>query len=277
MKRTFYADHLSWSSSGYSFLSSSTTDPDLSKNPNAASWIRLEGIIAKAKIGDFSEINQVIDFYNTTQNAWVLKRTCIEMLGDIGTTTCFRRMTEELKGKLDPDKSLHFCSAFTAWGSLSAVPTIAFQYQKFIDSSDFKVVPLFLSSLLEPEWGRISNAPRPDDVDEYYDFVMNRYNDLKKRFGTDQVIMLNGEIFGVVPLAKLALTRLSDKPFDSTFQPFFRRRFEASTGIDCMRLFKDGMFQSLEASEVIEIFLQSPEVAKYQDGVRYFFGHRIPE
>ncbi|GJL49599.1 MAG: hypothetical protein NPIRA01_08260 [Nitrospirales bacterium] len=277
MKGTFYADHLDWTSYGYSFIPILANDPELSMDPNSSAWIRLEEIVNRSKLGNFTELNQVIAMYYTSQLGWVLKRTCIEVLGDISTTSIFHRMMADLKGYFDPDKAIDFCSAFRAWGSLSAVPTIAFQYHKFKGFDDFKVVPLFLSSLLESEWGPISNAPGADDIDEYYDIVMMRYNELKKRFGTDQVIVFNGKLFGVIPLANLALTRLSDSPFDRTFQRFFRRRFEASTGINCTALFADGIFQGLKAAEMIERFLGSSEAARYEDGVRYFFGHRIPD
>jgi hypothetical protein len=60
-------------------------------------------------------------------------------------------------------------------------------------------------------------------------------------------------------------------------QPFYRRRFEASTGIDCSGFYKDRNFQPLTAAAILEDFLESPEVARYEEGVRYFFGHRIPE
>jgi hypothetical protein len=54
-------------------------------------------------------------------------------------------------------------------------------------------------------------------------------------------------------------------------------RFEASTGVDCSGFFSGTRLQPLSVAGVVEQFLESPEAAKYKDGVRYFFGHRIPD
>ncbi|NVB40421.1 hypothetical protein G6O69_21455 [Pseudenhygromyxa sp. WMMC2535] len=58
-----------------------------------------------------------------------------------------------------------------------------------------------------------------------------------------------------------------------------RRRFEAATGIDCRAMFDPkvkGRWRPLQAAAIAERFLASPEAERYEDGVRYFFGHRIP-
>ncbi|NJK31974.1 MAG: hypothetical protein HC927_05885 [Deltaproteobacteria bacterium] len=57
---------------------------------------------------------------------------------------------------------------------------------------------------------------------------------------------------------------------------FFRRRFEASTGIDCSEFYSDGEFFPLVAAARLEAWIDSPEADRYEPGVRYFFGHRIP-
>ena len=40
---------------------------------------------------------------------------------------------------------------------------------------------------------------------------------------------------------------------------------------------KAGKLQPLSAAAIVEEFLESRESEKYEDGVRYFFGHRIPD
>jgi hypothetical protein len=59
--------------------------------------------------------------------------------------------------------------------------------------------------------------------------------------------------------------------------PFWRRKFEASTGTNCMRFYGNGAIQPLEAAATVEDFLEGAEAGKYEDRVRYFFGHRIPD
>ncbi|MEZ4271726.1 MAG: hypothetical protein R3C68_09935 [Myxococcota bacterium] len=57
----------------------------------------------------------------------------------------------------------------------------------------------------------------------------------------------------------------------------YRHKFEVATGIDCSEMFYERMPQPLVAAKIVEEFLESPDVDKYEDGVRYFFGHRIPD
>jgi hypothetical protein len=56
-----------------------------------------------------------------------------------------------------------------------------------------------------------------------------------------------------------------------------RRRFEASTGIDCHDFYVEQGFQPLSAARIAEDFLNGPQAAKYEEGCRYFFGHLIPD
>ncbi|QRK11042.1 hypothetical protein JQX13_13790 [Archangium violaceum] len=119
--------------------------------------------------------------------------------------------------------------------------------------------------------------PTEDALIAYEDRVLERYEELKRKFGTDQVILLHGERFSVVSVARRLLRSLNGSDFERAKRPFYRRRFEASTGIDCSPFYKDGEFQPLTAAAILEDFLESPEAARYEEGVRYFFGHRIPE
>ena len=52
---------------------------------------------------------------------------------------------------------------------------------------------------------------------------------------------------------------------------------EASTGIDCSGFYQEEKPQPLTAAAIIEDFLESSESQHYEKGVRYFFGHRIPD
>ena len=56
-----------------------------------------------------------------------------------------------------------------------------------------------------------------------------------------------------------------------------RRRFEPATGLDCSEIFADDTVHPLAAAAIAEEFLDSDAAARFEDGVRYFFGRRIPE
>jgi hypothetical protein len=53
---------------------------------------------------------------------------------------------------------------------------------------------------------------------------------------------------------------------------------EANTGLDCRGFYdRDFMLRPLAAAAIVEDFVESGEANKYLPGVRYFFGHRIPD
>jgi len=57
-----------------------------------------------------------------------------------------------------------------------------------------------------------------------------------------------------------------------------RMLLEATTGLNCRAFFDDsGRLQNLTAAAIVEEFLERGDTDRYQPGVRYFFGHRIPD
>ncbi|OBU66494.1 hypothetical protein A9K58_12110 [Stenotrophomonas maltophilia] len=60
--------------------------------------------------------------------------------------------------------------------------------------------------------------------------------------------------------------------------PFeLRRRFECATGIDCSCFYQERVFRPMHASALLEAFLEDSDAGGFESGVRYFFGHRIPD
>ena len=56
-----------------------------------------------------------------------------------------------------------------------------------------------------------------------------------------------------------------------------RHRLEAFTGLDCRPMLHPTGLRALTAAAILEDFLQSDAAANYEPGVRYFWGHRIPD
>jgi len=276
MKPFFYWEPTNWKGLGYFVPATLSDDPDLKKEESASLWLESQEILAQAKVGNFGRVERLLDIHAETKS-FLLRWACAQILGDVGTPSCFKRMMRELNGALDPDMAGNFCHAFEAWGGLSAVPAILQSYDRYFGFQKMDALPLLLSTIIEPQWGALTERPAEDEVVAYEERVMAQYEALKQKFGTDQVILLHGERFGVVSLARRMRRSLGDGDFEGAMQPFYRRRFEASTGIDCSSFYKDRNFQPLTAAAILEDFLESPEAARYEEGVRYFFGHRIPE
>jgi hypothetical protein len=194
-------------------------------------------------------------------------------LGDAGTSGCFEAIIRELIATSSTELTINFCDALATRGKLADVPLILESYEYVATIEDAAVIPSHLSNLLEPEVGAIADPSQLPSVDEYHAIVMERYQELATSFGTDQLSVLRGAEFGVVPLARQILDRARRPYFPSDLS----RRFSTSTGIDSAQFYKNKEFQPLSTAAVVEAFLDSPEAAKYEDGVRYFFGHRIPD
>lgn len=277
MTSPFYWDPTRWNDRGYFVPAAPADDPLLQKVGDVHFWMEAQEILARAKAGDFERLERLLDIRQATAGSHLLPWVCAQILGDAGTPSCFSRILREMDDSVDPNMTGAFCHALEAWGSLSAVPAIVQAYDRGFGAQIMDAVPLLLSSLLEPEWGPLSKFPKEDELIAYEDRVLERYEELKKQFGTDQLILLHGERFSVVSVARRLLRGLNGSDFERAKRPFYRRRFEASTGIDCSPFYKDGEFQPLTAAAILEDFLESPEAARYEEGVRYFFGHRIPE
>lgn len=278
MTSTFYSEKLDFQSKGYHAVPTTPDDPTRLQDIDIDLWVQVEEITDRARLGDFSRVHELLYIYRQAHGR--LQDICIHVLSDAGTRSCFQEMAKDLKNPLvDFTRSADFSLALIWWGNLSIVPIVLWQYEILYMSEEQETIPCRLSDLLEPEQGPIGDRPARNDeaVEVYSAMVMKRYQELTDQFGTDDVFLFKGEIFGVVPIAKLILNRLGDSHADSRLQPILRQKFEASTGVDCSVFYKDRKFQPLVAAATVEEFLESPEAQRYQHGVRYFFGHRIPD
>lgn len=270
---TLYKERLDWKGHGYH--AAPIRPAELAREPQRASWLRVQEILDQARSGRLDRIPELLDVYGEAPG--VLQDVCIRILGDAGDDRCFERMIAESSNPLDPERGCDFASALRAWGSLSAVPVLCRIYETFYGFQDAEPIPLFISSLLEPEWGPLSTAPRrEDDLDGYLAAVARAYEQTKARLGSEDVIVLLGEPFSAAGLARQLLAHLGRTPFDIAFQSYGRRKFEATTGLDCTSFFADGLFQPLSAAAILERFLHGPLASTFLAGRRYFFGHEIP-
>ncbi len=134
---------------------------------------------------------------------------------------------------------------------------------------------MHLSSLLEEgEWGPLVEEPEIEELDNYAEKVMAHYYKQKEIFSSDRVFVFNGKPWGVIPFSNLVLHRAANPKFDHTFEFELRRRFEASTGINCNAFFRKGIFRPLAVAAIVEFFLEGEDAKRYKDGNRYFFGQK---
>jgi hypothetical protein len=238
---------------------------DLATDP----WLLWNVAFQQAKRGVFDRIPELIDVRRRDLHP-ILSRLCVTLLGDAGTTSCFAALHGYLSTGVDYEMTIDFAGALCLRGLLADAPVLLRAFVSLADIKDAAIIPVYLSDLLG---GLPSDPARFVSVNEYCDVVMARYRQLVEELGTERIFVLEGKAYGVVPLARSILERLREPHF----RPVLRRRFEASTGIDCTNFYRDHTLQPLAAAAIVEQFLESPAAKEYETGVRYFFGQRIPE
>ncbi len=268
-----------WDALGYRFSDQppiNLMDPMALRHDNP--WIVLAAVLVRAKVGQFDSVHLLIDCPGKSKEL-SLWRACFDLLGDAGSSriqnlllTRFRRElfeTPDLAYQLHIPKSLH--QSMLLW----TVPQILEIYVKSTVRKETGILTVYLSRLLEPGFGPIACATAADD--EYRHIVMNEYKRLREEFGTDQCPVLFGQKFSVRRLAQRLHGYLVADQIKTVTILRQRHFFEAATGIDCSGFCKNEELDPLAAVAIVEEFLEGPEATKYEEGARYFFGHRIPD
>lgn len=264
-------NRLDWSGAGYFGFPVTRDRADYISPDDAALWRDFEAVLAPAKQGRFDDIESLIDLYDET-DSWILAGAYCDLLGDAGSGSCFERLIPVVGSVAEPTYAVELGEALGSWGSLSVVPTLLIALEGLAGFDDAEILPEILSRMLESEPGPIADPGGLEDFESYRARVSRRHAELEVDLGSPETIVLHGEVFDVGKLAK----RMSKALAEDKFEPYLRRKFEATTGIDCSGFYVDGALRPLPAAAVLEAFLDSPDTARYQPGVRYFFGHALP-
>lgn len=248
----------------------------LSENP----WIRVASILEHAKIGNFEYVKK-LERVMIGEDHPVLVGACFQLLGDIGTKEAVRI----LQSMLMQENSVFVvdaCQAIRHLGLLWLVPKMLEARNHLDDVDDRDTITLIFSEMLEEKAGIIASLRHSDYTQEQHnEIVMRRFAELRQKFGSEKIPAWNGEKFSVFKLAQnMYDILLSNKKTGFSLYSMFldlRQKFEASTGINCTKFFKNQEVQILAAAAILEQFLESPEADRYEEGVRYFWGHRIPD
>ncbi|HYO52227.1 hypothetical protein [Archangium sp.] len=269
MKKHIYQEGIDWESEGYFIDTRLSSDVPSSADPDANLWRLWLDVFEQAKRGRFTQVPKLLPAYRQGRRSWLLGEACLYLLGDAGGPDCLQAVIQEMQNCSSYTK-IQLCIPLAGWGSLSIVPLLASVFEAHSEVEDADLIPEQLSLLLEEDH-TLKDASQTESAARYRELVMARYSELKQQFGTDQVPVLSGEPFSLESLARRMLRQISA---GRRLDPELRHKFEAMTGIDCSDFYKSG-FQPLTTAAILEDFLASPQRAKYQEGVRYFFGHRL--
>ncbi|QLL16145.1 hypothetical protein [Pseudomonas chlororaphis] len=219
----------------------------------------------RAKRGDFELMPVVLQLYGKTHDI-ALDHRCLELLSDAGTSACFSKIAEIVKNEPDLHRVFDLCGALTARSELSYVPILLDKHLSNKGSEEAERLTDYIEGLLGKQLFSV-------EADDYEDAVILCHQKLLDKFGDERTLVLQGERYGVSHLARFILQDIQS-PYFSSLR--WKLQFEAATGINCSAWYKAKKLQPLAATATIETFLEDPDSSKYEDGIRYFFGHKIP-
>lgn len=192
--------------------------------------------------------------------------------------------------------------AAAALGSLRLVPQMLEAWQRVDDRFKHLRIGSALSRLLEDPGGPISQLSekfspdiaarsrlierggryaaladgRGDDNRELESAVRERYTEVLMRFGADAYLW-RGQPFNLKTLLEQMHIFAHDASAIVLNGLFIsvRRKIEATTGRSLSGCFRKGSFNPLGTAAVLDDLLEHVDVALYQEGRKYFFGHLI--
>lgn len=261
---------LDWQQGGYHSFPITSTTPGYISAEDAALWHDFEVLLGESKAGHFNYVPRALELYDATES-WLIGGACVALLGDAGTAESFHAVTKIAEAMLNPECQVDMCRILGAWGKLAVVPIMVNSWVELDGYDDREAIPELLSQLLEATPGPIAEPECCESTEDYRTLVGQAYESLCEKYGTNQVVVLHGEAFGVRRLATVLLESLAQ----GDLNPSLRRKFEANTGLDCRPFYSNGKLQPLMAAAILEDFLESASARSYQEGGRYFFAHKL--
>lgn len=243
-------------------------------SPDREAWLACHGaFLAASRKGDFSLVAGLAPMRRSVADvAW--QGVAGHLIADFGPEALLTALLGEVS-TLDPaadfEYTLNLCRILRGWGRLDVVPALLGVWERLSKTGDAMILPVWISQLLEQHSGPLGDAMKFASVDAYRTAVQSRYQNRLDKFGSAEVFVLLGARFGVERLA----SRIIQQVREASFPDFLRHSFEASTGMDCTDFFDRGLVQTFVVKRKMEEFLDSPATERFEDGKRYFFGHRI--
>jgi hypothetical protein len=258
-----------------------------SRGAAAQAWLNLENQIRALQKGDFSAVQPLLASTRASTD-WRFKTVAIRVLGHVGSADCFRQMRAELEALpiremktvdvATRETVLLYCEAFVAWGRLDVVPVLLDWYLslRLKKTPEIAILPVLMARLLvdDSSDSMIGLEPPEDRLEDYLNLVMQQYDAVVERLGSDKLIVYRGAAFSVRDIAERM--RRSAGQSDAVTLRRLRERFEPSTGIDCSAIFTGPSLSPMQAAALAEAFLDSCEVDRYEPGNRYFFRQAVP-
>jgi hypothetical protein len=258
-------------------------------------WEVLGCVLARAQRGQFDDVELLIDVMRQRDSAGVW-HACAQLLGFAGRRQILERLATQFADRFNErGVQFHVSSALTNGCRLWCVPHLLAMHAVASDDDARIHLERCLSHLVESGAGPVwAGAPKITVVDEnfpppftetsieldrksYAALVEARVAELRSLYGPDdRLAIAEGGVFELESFARGMLQTIASGLEDLV--EWERMLFEATTGVSCHGFFgPDRLLRPLAAAAIVEEFLDSGAASRFQQGARYFFGHRIPE
>ncbi|OJT23139.1 hypothetical protein BO221_19895 [Archangium sp. Cb G35] len=262
-------------------------------------WRVLACALANLQQGMFEVSGRLLGLMHEARDADVWN-ACATLLSYAAPYSVIRKLeasAEKLLAPVEhsPYTRRYFCEILASSAGVWGVPHLISHYRELKDRKVEAEVEYYISQVLEGDPGPISRGPRvlwesnglPPPFEESTPiFLTEEY--LTQLEGTfqelvssqklhEQEAIVEGERLNIRAVAQRLLTRVRTGLHPDRIEAG-RMLLEATTGMDCRAFFDgSGRLQNLTAAAIVEEFLEREDADRYQSGVRYFFGHRIPD
>lgn len=268
-----------WDRRGYTLAASPSLD--LLSNESLKSenpWIAISATLERAKVGDFSGVRGLKTWMQRDLGP-TLDYAFAELFGDAAPEETLREIESMI---IDGPNHARMaaCRAALWSGELWVVPLMLDCWRRVEQRDDRDSITVMLSDLLEKNAGPVV-ANEALSKEEYAELILSRVDEIQRKAKNQRTPIWEGGIFSVVGLAQkmyelVTSSAMAVDDFEDDFEGY-RHKFEAATGIDCSSFFVDDELRPLAAAAVLEDFLVDGRSEQYENGVRYFFGHHVPD
>lgn len=255
-------------------------------------------VLARTQQGDFSHLRELVRLMKEHREAWVWGH-CAGLLAYTGSAADFRLLVETFNDEIESQKgsTIEWIIEILAMSTLLwTVPHIVDYHRRMLPGDRLRYCGAVkrLSFMLEAEKAEVAEGPENlllnpnhefwEDDDWSLDFppyealLLDKAKQLESRLPPGASAVFRNEPLSLPKIAELALDKVQRRR-DSEILATARMLLEAYTGRDMRGFWRldDYKLDQLAAAAMLEDMLESGELERFEPGVRYFFGHRIPD
>jgi len=300
MRPPYFRDSLLISGDAFHF--SSTPPPDVADLRHLASgdsWRVLSCVLANLQQGRFDVSRSLIGLMREKRDAEIWN-ACAHLLSYAAPYSVIRELEAVAESLLEPVKHSpytrqYFCVILSCSAGVWGVPHLIRHYRWLKNREVENDVEYNISQVLEAEPGPILSGPQvlwesnglppPFEesspvflADDYLSLTEETFQRLvSSQRLYEQEALVEGERLNIRNVAQRLLARVRTGAHPDRIE-MGRMLLEATTGLNCRAFFDDsGRLKNLTAATIVEDFLERGDADRYQPGVRYFFGHQIPD